>query len=190
MVPAKTRYLNLIKLALALMVASQKLKPYFQAYLIVIFTSHLLRQVLHCPKASKCLMRWSIKLSQYEICYLPWATIKGQAMANFIVELTPNKENEMLLESNYTAVESPIMMHPTPNWELYVDGFSSNQGCRVGFILTSIKSKRLRIEYTLRLRFKASNNEAKYGALLTGLRLALVVGAKLLHIFNDFQLVV
>lgn len=43
MLPAKMRHFSLEKLALAMLVASRKLKPYFQAYLIVIFTSHLLK---------------------------------------------------------------------------------------------------------------------------------------------------
>lgn len=42
-VPTETRYLNFKKLALALLVALQKLRSYFQAHPIVVFTSHLLR---------------------------------------------------------------------------------------------------------------------------------------------------
>lgn len=52
MVLAETRYPNLEKLALALLVALRKLKLYFQAHLLVVFTSHPLRQVLHHPEAS------------------------------------------------------------------------------------------------------------------------------------------
>ena len=43
---AKTRYPEIEKLALALIVAARKLRPYFQAYIILVSTSHPLRQVL------------------------------------------------------------------------------------------------------------------------------------------------
>lgn len=52
MVLAKMRYPSLEKLALALLVASQKLRPYFQAHLVIVYISHPLRQVLHYPEAS------------------------------------------------------------------------------------------------------------------------------------------
>lgn len=42
-VSIETKYLSLEKLALALLVTSWKLRPYFQAHLIVVFTSHPLR---------------------------------------------------------------------------------------------------------------------------------------------------
>ena len=47
---AKTRYPELKKLALALMVASRKLRPYFHAHLIEVLTNYPLRQVLQKPE--------------------------------------------------------------------------------------------------------------------------------------------
>ncbi|KAM2786603.1 hypothetical protein PS2_007479 [Malus domestica] len=46
------------------------------------------------------------------------------------------------------------------------------------------------MEYALRFKFKASNNEAEYEALLAGLRLAKHLGVKQFDIFSDSQLVV
>ncbi|KAM1838073.1 hypothetical protein ACFX14_019788 [Malus domestica] len=46
------------------------------------------------------------------------------------------------------------------------------------------------IEYALRFKFKASNNEAEYEALLAGLRLAQHLGVKQIDIFSGSQLVV
>lgn len=42
----------------------------------------------------------------------------------------------------------------------------------------------------MHLGFRASNNEFEYKALLAGLKLAAVMGAKRLHIYSDSQLVV
>ncbi|KAM1794266.1 hypothetical protein ACFX11_034761 [Malus domestica] len=43
---AKTRYSNIEKLALALVMSSPKLRPYFQAHSIIVLTNHHLRQIL------------------------------------------------------------------------------------------------------------------------------------------------
>lgn len=66
-----------------------------------------------------------------------------------------------------------------------MDRFSNDGGCEVGLILNSHKPECLKVEYVLRLGFKASNNEVEYKALLVSLRLTRVVGAKHLHIFSD-----
>ncbi|KAM2090852.1 hypothetical protein ACFX1T_029413 [Malus domestica] len=46
------------------------------------------------------------------------------------------------------------------------------------------------MEYALRFKFKASNNEAEYEALITCLRLAKHLRVKRIDIFSDAQLVV
>ncbi|KAM2670940.1 hypothetical protein EV1_006813 [Malus domestica] len=43
---AKTRYSNIEKLALALVMSARKLRPYFQAHSIIVFTNHPFRQIL------------------------------------------------------------------------------------------------------------------------------------------------
>ncbi|CAL2246367.1 unnamed protein product [Prunus armeniaca] len=62
------------------------------------------------------------------------------------------------------------------------------EGCGAGLVL--ISPDKIVLEYALRFKFHASNNEAKYEALLTGLRLAKEMGAKEIQIFSDSQLVV
>ncbi|KAM2098016.1 hypothetical protein ACFX1R_021478 [Malus domestica] len=43
---AETRYSNIEKLALALVMSARKLRPYFQAHAIIVLTNHPLRQIL------------------------------------------------------------------------------------------------------------------------------------------------
>ncbi|KAM1255885.1 hypothetical protein ACFX2G_030672 [Malus domestica] len=43
---AETRYSNIEKLALALVMSARKLHPYFQAYFIIMLTNHPLRHIL------------------------------------------------------------------------------------------------------------------------------------------------
>ena len=62
----ETRYPELEKLALALMVISKKLRPHFHAHPIEVLTNYPLRQVLQKPEASGRLLKWTIKLRQFD----------------------------------------------------------------------------------------------------------------------------
>lgn len=131
-------------------------------------------------------MRWSVELSQYEICYLPRTTIKGQIVVDFIVE-------QKLSEGGGDAqldLRPParVALGPPPcrlTWDLYVDGSSNDGGSGAGLILLSLEPEFLKIEYPMHFGFKASNNDAEYKALLTRLRLAQVVRIRHLDIFSD-----
>ena len=105
------------------------------------------------------LMKWAIDLSEFDIRYKPKTAIKGQVLANFDMEFTlaePAKNAQ-------TTTDLPI-------WRLSVDGAANAQESGAGLILTS--PERIDIEYALRFRFQASNNEAKYEAVIVGLNLA------------------
>ena len=73
-------------------------------------------------------------------------------------------------------------------WRVFVDGASS--AMRAGVEIVIITPERIRLEHSFRLRFKASNNEAEYEALLAGLRTVLNMGARDVEIYSDSQLVV
>ncbi|CAL8168085.1 unnamed protein product [Prunus armeniaca] len=65
---------------------------------------------------------------------------------------------------------------------------TKGQGCGAGLVL--ISPDKVVIEYAPRFKFHASNNVAKYEALLAGLWLAKEMGAKQIQICSDSQLVV
>lgn len=44
--------------------------------------------MMHRPNISGRLTRWTVELSEYYIDFIPATTIKGQALTDFIVELT------------------------------------------------------------------------------------------------------
>ena len=73
-------------------------------------------------------------------------------------------------------------------WELYVDGVANQRGSGVGLVLVS--PKRITIEKSLRLNFSATNNEAKYEALLMGMMMVQKMGGKAVRVFLDSKLVV
>jgi ribonuclease HI/dsDNA-binding SOS-regulon protein len=173
----ETRYTGLEQLVLALVHASRRLKPYFQAHPIVVLTNYPLKQVMMKPEASGRLMKWAIELGEHEIKFQPRKAIKGQALADFLNESTvamdtgdlPKQEGE-------------------PKWKLHVDGSSHSGGSGAGILLTCPEGKEY--PYALQFGFKTTNNEAEYEALIAGLRLARELGVRVLEAFSDSQIVV
>ena len=76
------------KLILALVTAARKLRPYFQAHTIEVPTEYPMKQVLHKPETSGRLMKWAIELSEFDIRNKPKTAIKGQVLADFVMEFT------------------------------------------------------------------------------------------------------
>lgn len=87
----ETRYLPLEKWEFALVVATRKLKPYFQAFPFSVIKNEPLRQTLHRSDAYGRLVKWAMELSKFDISYKPRATIKAQTMADFMAEFTESK---------------------------------------------------------------------------------------------------
>ena len=73
-------------------------------------------------------------------------------------------------------------------WRVFMDGASSALGVGVGIVIISPEG--IRVEHSFRLGFKASNNEAKYEALLAKLRAVLNLGAQEMEVYSDSRLVV
>ena len=66
----ETRYSEIEKLALALVIADKKHRPYFQAHVILVPTSHLLQQVLQNPDTSGRLTKWVIELGEFDVKFM------------------------------------------------------------------------------------------------------------------------
>ncbi|CAL2270990.1 unnamed protein product [Prunus armeniaca] len=130
---AEVRYLDIEKLAFALVVSAKRLRPYFQAHTIHVLTNQPLREVLQKPETSGRLIKWAIELVEFDIHYKPRPTTKGQVVAYFISELTepqastaPQIITDSTLPSNLVHVASNDTLDLTqPLWTLYVDSSSN-----------------------------------------------------------------
>ena len=176
LVDAETRYPEMEKLALALVIPSRKLRLYFYSHPIWVLTNYPLRQVLQKPDASGHLLKWVIELSQFEIKFHPRPAIKGQALADSIAEFShaPDERPEV--------APGPSVPEIT-RWGLYVDRSSNDGGSGADLILINPEGHRM--PCALRFEFKASNNEAEYEALIAGLKLAKEMKVESLEIFSD-----
>ena len=136
-----------------------------------------MKQVLHKPETSERLMKWAIELIEFNIRYKPKTAIKGQVLADFVMEFTSAEPSKNAQIVNDLSI-----------WKLSVDGASNAQGSGAGLILTSPEGKD--IEYALRFGFQASKNEAEYEVVIAGLNLAHSLEVDQLEVYSDSQLVV
>ena len=90
-VDVETRYSQVEQTALILKNVTWKLCPHFQAHQVTILTNQPFQVTLYKSNLSGRMLKWAIELSEYGIKYQLWLSLKGQVMANFIVEL-PKKQ--------------------------------------------------------------------------------------------------
>jgi hypothetical protein len=74
---AKTRYLETHKLLYVVIVASRKLRHYFQAHRIVVVTSFPLKAILHNSNATGNIAKWDAELAEFQLDFRPCHTIKS-----------------------------------------------------------------------------------------------------------------
>ena len=118
------------------------------------------------------MVQWAIELSQFDVEYRPRTTIKAQVLADFIAEFTTPED------ANYQE----------DLWTINTDGSSTQQRGGARIVITSPENDVL--EYGVQLKFSITNNEAKYEALLAGLRIARALGAEKVVLKSDSQLVI
>ena len=107
---AEERYPRMEKLAFALITAARKLKPYFQAHIIVVLTDQPLKRAMSSPEAAGRMALWAIELSEFDVQYRPRIVVKGQIVADFIAEYTQSEDK---------GVEGQGL------WSIHTDGSSN-----------------------------------------------------------------
>ncbi|GER54213.1 pol polyprotein [Striga asiatica] len=121
---AEVCYPSIGKLIFALVTASRKLRLFLE-HQITVLSTYPIRQILHRPDTSGRMIKWAVKLGQYNIQYRPRTTINGQALFDFITEFTTGAE--------------PIQNMET--WEMYIDGLVTSDEFRGGVVIVSPQKK-------------------------------------------------
>ncbi|XP_074297786.1 uncharacterized protein LOC141628559 [Silene latifolia] len=93
--PTQTRYTSFEKLALALVTASYKLRPYFESHTIHVITNYPLKTIMRKPELSGRMTKWSVHLSGYDLQFEPRTAIKSQALADFVSDFCPATRGEV-----------------------------------------------------------------------------------------------
>jgi ribonuclease HI len=184
---ARERYTMQQKLLYTLLVASRKLRHYFQGHPIKVVTDRPLETILHNPNVTGRVAEWAVELQPFEISFETTKVIKSKALAEFTAEWTdPFADEPPEEESVLPGEEAPGL------WVMHFDGAFNLPGAGAGAVLTSPSGDKL--FYTIQLCFKpehkVSNNITEYEGLLAGLRAAHGLGIKRLIVKGGSQLVV
>ena len=78
-------------MAFALVTATRKLKSYFQAHTIIVLTDQPLKRAMSSLEVTGRMALWAIELSKFNVQYRPRTAVKGQIVADFIVEYTQSE---------------------------------------------------------------------------------------------------
>jgi hypothetical protein len=172
---AETRYASLEKLYLALYYACSKFRHYLlSSSCTVIFRHDIIKCMLQKPILSGRLGKWAYALAEYELDYKPLSAVKGQVLADFLVE-------HDIEEEEVCTVDGDV-------WRLWFDGSVCSQGQGIGCFVTSPSG--MTYELSIRLEFGCTNNQAEYEALLSGLEVLAEMGAQRAEVFGDSKLVI
>jgi hypothetical protein len=180
------RYLKVHKLLYAVLIASRKLRHYFQAHKISVVTSYPLRAMLHNPNVTGNIAKWAAELAEFELDFIARHAIKSQVLADFVADWT--SPPSLLGESDDSTPEPPTPAFTGPHWTHYFDGSSRKQGVSAGGLQLTPAGEQFK--YMVHLEFKTTNNMAEYEALIFGLNTARSLGVRQLLVKCDSQLII
>jgi ribonuclease HI len=150
------------------------LRHYSESHPVTVVSSFPLGEIIQCREASGRIAKWVVELMGETLSFAPRKAIKSQVLADLLAEWTDTQ-----------LLTAPIQAEL---WTMYFDGSLMKTGAGAGLLFVSPLAKHVR--YVIRLHFPASNNVAKYEALVNGLRIAIEIGVRCLDARGDSQLVI
>jgi hypothetical protein len=156
-------YTELEKVLYAVLMASRKLRHYFQAYNIIVPSSQPLKDIMRNREATGRIGKWATELNEFCIDYVHRSSIQSQALADFIADWTPGAHEE---EASKNAEV----------WTVFCDGSWGTFGAGAAAVL--VAPFKVKTCYAARLDFSCTNNIAEYEALLLGLRKLKAMGIR------------
>jgi ribonuclease HI len=174
---SKCNMTELKKISYAVVMASRKLRHYFEAFKVRVTSDRGLGELFRNPEASVRIAKWAVELSGYHITFEPRTTIKSQVLADFIIDWTgPTRQQD----------------EPTEVWTIHCDGAWCHAGAGAAAIITSPTGVKHR--YAARLSFalefdRCINNVAEYEAIILGLRKLRALGVTTCIIKTDSKVV-
>jgi ribonuclease HI len=137
------------------LIASRKLRHYFQAYHIIVPSSQPLKDIMRNREATGRIGKWAAELNEFSIDYVHISLIQSQALANFIADWTPGAQGEEVTKD-------------AEAWTVFCDG--SWETFDAGAVAVLVAPSKDRTCYATRLDFSCTNNIVEYEALLLGLQ--------------------
>jgi hypothetical protein len=129
-------------------------------------SSFPLGELIQNCEATGRITKWAVELMGEGITYAPQKAIKSQVLVDFMAE--------------WAKTQTPSAPAEQVYWTIYFNGSLMKSGARAGLVFVSPLSVRMR--YMIRIYFLASNNVAKYEALVNDLHIASKLGIRWLDV--------
>jgi ribonuclease HI len=172
--PSKKNYTKLEKVLYAVLMASRKLRHYFQAYHIIVPSSQPLKDIMRNREATGRIGKWTTELNKFTIDYVHKSSIQSKALADFIADWTPGAQGE---EATKDAKA----------WIVFCDRSWGTFGAGAAAVL--IAPSKVRTCYAIKLDFSCTNNIAEYEALLLGIWKLKAMGIRRATLKTDSQVI-
>jgi ribonuclease HI len=170
---SKKNYTELEKVLYDVLMASRKLRHYFQAYHIIVPSSQPLKDIMRNREATRRIGKWATELNEFCIDYVHRSSIQSQALADFIADWTLGAQEEASKDAKA--------------WTVFCDGSWGTFGAGAAAVL--IAPSKVRTCYAVKLDFSCTNNIAEYEALLLGLRKLKAIGIRRVVLKTDSQVI-
>jgi ribonuclease HI len=158
----------------AVLMASRKLRHYFQAYHIIVPSSQPLKDIMRNREATGRIEKWVVELNEFNIDYVHISSIQSQALADFIADWTLGAQEE---ETNKDVEASTV----------FCDGSWGTFGAGAAAVL--VAPSKIKTCYAAKLDFSCTNNIAEYEALLLCLRKLEAMGIRRAILKTDSQVI-
>jgi ribonuclease HI len=162
------------KVLYAGLMASRKLRHYFQAYHIIVPSSQPLKDIMRNREATGRIGKWAAELNEFTIDYVHRSSIHSQALADFITDWTPGAQEEEIKKE-------------AEAWTVFCDGSWGTFVAGAAAIL--VAPSKVRTCYAAKLDFSCINNIAEYEALLLELRNLRAMGIRRAILKTDSQVI-
>ncbi|XP_026396381.1 uncharacterized protein LOC113291015 [Papaver somniferum] len=127
--------------------------------------------------------RWLLQLSEFDLKYQRAKAVRGKAIADLMAMFPGEGHNEV---HGYLPGEVAVA-DTDKKWTIFFDGSSYDTVGGDGVVFESPQGELL--SYLFKLDFPCSNNVAKYGALILGLRMAKELNIGSVEVKGDSKIV-
>jgi hypothetical protein len=95
---SKKNYTELEKVLYVVLMASRKLRRYFQACRIIVPSSQPLKDIMRNREATGRIGKWVTELNEFTIEYVHRSSIQSQVLVDFIADWTPGAHEQEIVQ--------------------------------------------------------------------------------------------
>ena len=148
----------------------------------VIAKENPLRYMISRTYTSTHTTKWIMLLSKFDLEFISQKSIKGQVIANQLVESPLPSDHPLIIELpddsvfSVSKVEEDVTLEEDVNITLFFDGSKCEQGQGAGVVFHTPQG--IPIPLSFKLDFPCTNNNVEYEALILGLQATIAMGIK------------